>query len=79
MNNLYIRELRFDSERFAAASLPPQDKYLRSLDILSRLDTLELTAPITFLTGENGSGKSTLIEANRGRLRLQRRGRLALI
>ena len=63
MNNLYIRELRFDSERFAAASLPPQDEYLRSLDILSRLDTLELTAPITFLTGENGSGKSTLIEA----------------
>lgn len=63
MNDLYIRELRFDSERFAAASLPPQDEYLRSLDILSRLDTLELTAPITFLTGENGSGKSTLIEA----------------
>ncbi len=29
MNDLYIRELRFDSERFRSATLAPEDEYLR--------------------------------------------------
>ena len=62
-DKLYIRELRFDNERFARAQLPPEDEYLRGLEILKQLDRLEFMQPITFLTGENGSGKSTLIEA----------------
>jgi predicted ATPase len=34
-----------------------------SVPVIRALDTLDFTAPITFLVGENGSGKSTLLEA----------------
>jgi predicted ATPase len=33
-----------------------------SLPLVRDLETLEFTAPVTFLVGENGSGKSTLLE-----------------
>jgi predicted ATPase len=34
-----------------------------SVPIIQSLQSLEFTAPVTFLVGENGSGKSTLLEA----------------
>lgn len=39
------------------------DGYLFDIPAFSRLDTLELHSPVSFLVGENGSGKSTLLEA----------------
>jgi len=38
------------------------DRFPWSLPLVRDLETLEFTAPITFLVGENGSGKSTLLE-----------------
>lgn len=49
-----------------AAHLGELDSYLVELPAvrnLARRGQLELTAPVTFLTGDNGSGKSTLLEA----------------
>lgn len=40
-----------------------RDSYLRQIDSLSGLDSLDLHVPVTFFVGENGSGKSTLLEA----------------
>ncbi|MBR4500792.1 MAG: AAA family ATPase [Clostridia bacterium] len=37
--------------------------YLREIDALSGLDSLDFHVPVTFFVGENGSGKSTLLEA----------------
>lgn len=34
-----------------------------NLPLIQTLDTIEFSAPVTFLVGENGSGKSTLLEA----------------
>ena len=34
-----------------------------NLPVVKSLETIELTAPVTFFVGENGSGKSTLLEA----------------
>ena len=39
------------------------DSYLRGIDAIGSLDSLDFHAPITFFVGENGSGKSTLLEA----------------
>lgn len=39
------------------------DSYLREIDALRGLDSLEFSCPVTFFVGENGSGKSTLLEA----------------
>ncbi len=40
-----------------------RDSYLREIEAIEGLDTLEFHAPVTFFAGENGSGKSTLLEA----------------
>lgn len=40
---------------------PPRFPY--SVPVLASLETLDFSAPVTFLVGENGSGKSTLLEA----------------
>lgn len=38
------------------------EPYLKEIDSLRGLDSIEFHRPITFFVGENGSGKSTLIE-----------------
>jgi predicted ATPase len=44
-------------------SVDDPDAFPFSIPALHQLRTLDLSAPVTFLTGENGSGKSTLVEA----------------
>ena len=39
-----------------------RDRFPWSLPLVRDLETLDFTAPVTFLAGENGSGKSTLLE-----------------
>ena len=40
-----------------------RDTYLRKIDVISGVDHITFTHPVTFFVGENGSGKSTLLEA----------------
>lgn len=40
-----------------------EDSYLRKIEAVKDVDTLEFHKPVTFFVGENGSGKSTLLEA----------------
>ena len=40
-----------------------EDSYLRRIEALKNMQSLQLCKPITIFTGENGSGKSTLLEA----------------
>lgn len=42
---------------------PWPDHFPYNVPVLSALDEITFTAPVTFLVGENGSGKSTLLEA----------------
>lgn len=42
---------------------PWPDRFPFNVPVLSGLDELIFTSPVTFLVGENGSGKSTLLEA----------------
>ena len=53
---LFIRAIKIDWEKIGACS------YLRKIPALNALDTLPLSNPVTFFSGENGSGKSTLLE-----------------
>lgn len=57
MNTQFIKGLSIDWNRIAPYS------YLRKIEALHDLKSLEFTSPITFFVGENGSGKSTLLEA----------------
>lgn len=57
MNTQFIKGLSIDWNRIAPYS------YLRQIEALHDLKSLEFTSPITFFVGENGSGKSTLLEA----------------
>lgn len=57
MNTQFIKGLSIDWKRIAPYS------YLREIEALHELKSLEFTSPITFFVGENGSGKSTLLEA----------------
>lgn len=57
MNDLFIQKIMIDWEKIDCSS------YLRKIEAISRLDSLEFQKPITFFVGENGSGKSTLLEA----------------
>ncbi len=52
-------------------SLPADSGYPYNLPALRNLATLDLSADVTFFTGENGTGKSTLIEAIAAGARLQ--------
>lgn len=52
-------------------SLPDDFGYPYNLPALRSLETLDLSAGVTFFTGENGTGKSTLIEAIGAGARLQ--------
>jgi len=57
MNEQFIKGISIDWNNIDTNS------YLRKIEAISGLDTLEFTKPITFFVGENGSGKSTLLEA----------------
>jgi predicted ATPase len=39
------------------------ERFPFTVPAIRSLETLDLSAPVTFLVGENGSGKSTLLEA----------------
>jgi len=57
MNEQFIKGISIDWNKIE------RNSYLRKIEALNGLDTLEFTKPITFFVGENGSGKSTLLEA----------------
>lgn len=57
MNELFIQKIIIDWSVIA------EDSYLRQIDALKNMQSLQLNKPITIFTGENGSGKSTLLEA----------------
>ena len=57
MNEQFIKGISIDWNRI------DRDSYLRKIEAINGLNTLEFTKPITFFVGENGSGKSTLLEA----------------
>lgn len=57
MNQQFIQKIMIDWDKIEPRS------YLRQIEALSGLETLEFAKPITFFVGENGSGKSTLLEA----------------
>ena len=57
MNDLFIQKISIDWDTIT------EDSYLRQIDALKNMQSLQLSKPITIFTGENGSGKSTLLEA----------------
>ena len=57
MNDLFIQKISIDWGTIT------EDSYLRQIDALKNMQSLQLSKPITIFTGENGSGKSTLLEA----------------
>ena len=54
---LFIRGFSIDWDEVG------RDSYLRDIEAIRDLDSLQFKKPITFFVGENGSGKSTLLEA----------------
>ena len=57
MDERFIRSIFIDWTMIDAGS------YLREIEALKGLETLEFNSNVTFFVGENGSGKSTLLEA----------------
>ena len=57
MDERFIRSIFIDWTAIGA------DSYLRKIEALKGLKTLEVNSNVTFFVGENGSGKSTLLEA----------------
>ena len=57
MNDLFIQKISIDWGTIT------EDSYLRQIEALKNMQSLQLSKPITIFTGENGSGKSTLLEA----------------
>lgn len=57
MNSQFLRSVSIDWDRISPYS------YLREIEAIAGLDTLEFPSPVTFFVGENGSGKSTMLEA----------------
>lgn len=57
MNTQFITGLSIDWAKV------DRNSYLRSIEAIKDVNTLEFHKPITFFVGENGSGKSTLLEA----------------
>ena len=57
MDERFIRSIFIDWTTIEAGS------YLREIEALKGLKTLEFNSNVTFFVGENGSGKSTILEA----------------
>lgn len=66
---ILLRSIRLNS---------PGEGHPFDLPLLRRFESLELTAPVTFLVGENGCGKSTLLEIAAAGLRLPSLGQAAI-
>lgn len=58
INGRYIRAVNLHWER-----LEDKNSYIRDIDCLVNLDSLEFNKDITFFVGANGSGKSTVLKA----------------
>lgn len=57
MNTQFIQGIKIDWNKIDRGS------YLRSIEALRGVESLQFDKAITFFVGENGSGKSTLLEA----------------
>lgn len=57
MNQQFIQGIKIDWSKIDRQS------YLREIEAIRGVESLEFSKPITFFVGENGSGKSTLLEA----------------
>lgn len=57
MKNHFIQGLMIDWKKIEA------DSYLRKIEAIKDVRTLDFNKSVTFFVGENGSGKSTLLEA----------------
>lgn len=57
MNHLFIQSIEIDWDKIN------KNSYLRRIEAIKELQSLEFHKPVTFFVGENGSGKSTLLEA----------------
>lgn len=57
MNTQFIQGIKIDWDKIDRGS------YLRSIEALRGVESLQFEKAITFFVGENGSGKSTLLEA----------------
>ena len=57
MNNQFIRGIKFEWDNIS------EESYLRKIEALKDIESLEFSNPVTFFVGENGTGKSTLLEA----------------
>ena len=57
MKNQFIQGLMIDWKKIEA------DSYLRKIEAIKDVRTLDFNKSVTFFVGENGSGKSTLLEA----------------
>ena len=57
MNTQLIRSVFIDWDKIN------EDSYLRGIEALKGVKSIDFTQPVTFFAGENGSGKSTLLEA----------------
>lgn len=57
MNSNFIRRVSIDWKKI------PKDSYLKKINSINSLKSLDFNKKITCFTGENGSGKSTLLEA----------------
>lgn len=71
MNDLFIQKISIDWSRIE------EDSYLRRIEVLKNMQSLQLCKPITIFTGENGSGTFTSETADSftGNIRVcQRRG-----
>lgn len=54
--------MRFLSALHRRPGFVPPDAFPWTVPAVAGLESLDFTAPVTFLVGENGSGKSTLLE-----------------
>lgn len=57
-SDLFVKKISLDRDRIYSFNVYPFN-----IEIIKNFDELELTKPVTFLTGENGIGKSTFLEA----------------
>lgn len=57
MNTGFIQEIKIDWDKIDRGS------YLRSIEALRGVESLQFEKAVTFFVGENGSGKSTFLEA----------------
>ncbi|MBU2511245.1 AAA family ATPase [bacterium] len=54
---MHLKQIIIDQSRF-----PTEEEYPFNLSVFKKTQRLELTHPVTILTGENGSGKSTFLK-----------------